>query len=190
MINTTMISPWAEYYRKIQAFFKYDCAVNVIYDEAAPEIKIYVNNNAPKADALTQLLPETKEFGNVTLRITIVPTNGDTGIDPNYRYGSGYRRRQYIISDSFSSENKSRSVRDLFFDALNGNDAFSFGNVIHLQTNDVIYFVFKNEVVQYYNDDLGDYFGQCSTLYQNLAADIFKPASNVHFCTDKPRYGE
>ena len=78
----------------------------------------------------------------------------------------------------------------MFITAFRGNPAYSFTDSVDLRTNRIIYIVFRNVVVQYYNDDLGDYYGQCSTLYQNIAADIFKPIDGVHYCTDKPYYRE
>lgn len=181
MANINMVSPWVEYYHQVQAFFKYDDEVNVMFDDEAPEVKIYVTNET-KADALTQLLPETKEYGNITLKVTVIPVN----VDDKRNYYNPYRGK--CGKHTYRTNAAPESSQELFFNAFRGNEAFAFGDVVHLQTNDIIYFVFKNEVVQYYNDDLGDYYGQCSTLFQNLAAEIFKPVDNVHFCTDKPRY--
>ena len=50
--------------------------------------------------------------------------------------------------------------------------------------NPITYVVFVNEVVQYFNDDLGDVYGQCSTLYQEIAKDVFGETEGVFFCTD------
>ena len=46
------------------------------------------------------------------------------------------------------------------------------------------YVVFKKEVVQYFNDSLGDIHGVCSTLMQDIAKDIFEDTEGVYFCTD------
>ena len=47
--------------------------------------------------------------------------------------------------------------------------------------------LFDKTVVQYPNDDIGDYYKECSTLYQDLAKDLIGEEEGVHFCTD--RYG-
>jgi len=49
--------------------------------------------------------------------------------------------------------------------------------------------VFKNCVVQFFNDNLNDAHGVISTLYQNIAAEIFEDANlpGVHYCTDVER---
>ena len=48
----------------------------------------------------------------------------------------------------------------------------------------ITYVVFVNEVVQYFNDNLYDINGVCSTLYQEIAKEVFKESNSVHFCTD------
>lgn len=175
MAKLQLVSPWVNYYHEMNAFFKKDRNVTVVYDEEETEIKLYVEG-AEKADALTKLIPASREFGNVTLKITIIPANCEPA-----NYETPYRRPRYSV------RTLANETAALFNIAFRDNPAFLFTERISLQTNDIIYVVFRNEVVQYYNDDLGDYHGQCSTLYQNIAADIFKPIEGVHYCTDKPR---
>lgn len=131
-----------------------------------PEVKLVFDNDAPsvklyvdsetKANALEALLPHEVTFGSVVMTITVIPANGVTKMS-------------------------------LLRDAFNGNPAFSFAETSYaMDTNPVHYFVFKNKVVQYHNDDLGDYFGNCSTLYQELAKELIGESEGVHFCTDLP----
>lgn len=173
MAKLKMISPWINYYHELQAFFKYDRGVTVVIeDEEDTEIKVYVDGEK-KAEALTQMLPETRKFGNVTLKITVIPSNNN---EPR----RGALGRKYAINSDMNP------IQQLLYNAFAGNGALTFMDSFQLQTNELIYVVFINEVVQYYNDDLGDYYGQCSTLFQNLAADIFEELPGVHYCTDKP----
>ena len=53
-----------------------------------------------------------------------------------------------------------------------------------IMTNKMTFVIFKKEVVQYFTDDIGDYHGICSTLYQDLAKEIFGSIDGVFFCTD------
>ena len=46
------------------------------------------------------------------------------------------------------------------------------------------YVIFANKVVQYFNDSLSDAHGVCSTLYQDIARDVFGDDCGVYFCTD------
>ena len=68
----------------------------------------------------------------------------------------------------------------LFFD----NEALIDIAVVHgIFASDLVYVIFKKEVVQYFNDNLGDYNGICSTLYQELAKNVLKPQPGIFFCT-------
>ena len=152
-------SPWMTFYHKLEAFFQKDPGVRLEFiDGEDREIKIYVEGSA-KAEALTELLPMEKVFGNVVVKITVIPANV----------------KQSKIS--------------LFRAALEGNDALSYIETITPQfsTNSFNYVVFNKEVVQYFNDNLGDINGVNSTLYQDLAKEIFgdeQDLGNVYFCTD------
>lgn len=113
-------------------------------------------DNPTKAAALEELLPNTVEFGNVVLSIVVVPAN------PDY------------------------TKVDLFRMAFSGNPAFCF-----LETIDdpralpVSYCVFENEVVQYPADDISSYWGIQSTLYEDIAREIFEGRHDgIFFCTD------
>ena len=153
-----LTTPWVRFYRELDAMFKYDQEVNVVYDATDVDIKIYVNN-AKKADALSQLIPVTKEFGNVTVNITVIPANG--------------------LGD-IKSEN-------LFADAFENNPALSYIRTFEgMFSFNATYVVFKNEVVQYFTDDLSDINGLESTLFEDIADDVFDTPEGVFFCTDIP----
>lgn len=150
--------PWITYVSELEQLFKLDDEVHVVYDNDEHNVKLYVEN-AEKATALMNLIPEKKEFGNVTLTIEVVPTNG---------------------CERFNVDNEYEA-------ALNGNGAFSFIKVVRgIFTNNITYVVFKNRVVQYFDDNLGDIYGQRSTLYQEIAKHIFGEKDGVFFCTDVP----
>lgn len=145
-------APWVKFYREIEALFAQDDEVKVTYDEEANEVKLYVDN-ARKADALTQLLPSEKAFGNVTVKVTVVPSN------------------------------KVMTKADLIDEAFVGNPALNF--VWHADTimGSYDYAVFAAKVVQFFNDDLSDINGNETTLYEDIARDVFGE-SDVFFCTE------
>ena len=69
------------------------------------------------------------------------------------------------------------------------NPVFSFVHKVEgIYGFNAIYVVFKNKVVQYFNDNLNDIYGNTSTLYEDIARDIFEnniPVNNnVFYCTD------
>lgn len=161
MYKLDLSSPWATYYKQIKALFGDDEDINIMFVKASSEIRLYVNN-ADKADAISQLLPEKKTFpGNIIINIKVVPANP-----------SGLKH----------------SAEDLFTRAFTGNSALSYVHVSDYGLGLVItYVVFKNKVVQFFNDNLADIRGLKSTLYEDIARDVFTEGDDwVCFCTDIP----
>lgn len=151
-------SPWVSFYHEIDALFKEDPQIKVVFDDDKNEVKLFVDNQE-KAEALKELLPVEKNFSGVILKITIIPAN-----------------------KSVTSKVK------LYNAAFDGNPALSYIKTVRgLFTNDLNYVVFKNKVVQYFNDDLGDVNGLKSTLYQDIAKDVFEETDGIFFCTDLPK---
>lgn len=159
MAKLNLSPPWEIYYKKLSVFFAKDPEVSIVYDDIEQEIKIYVENSE-KAVALMKVLPHEKEFGNVKVNITIVPAN------------------------MIKMTNDHNITEDDLIDIFQGNKAVeNIKCVSGIISNPLFYIIFKKEIVQYYTDDLGDYNGICSTLYQYLAKDIFKEVSNIFYCT-------
>lgn len=146
--------PWITYYNEINELFCKDPDINVVYDEDKNEIKLYVEKER-KATSLELKLPSVKKFGNVELKITVVPGNN--------------REQSSVEKTPF----------EIIFE---GNPAVSY---IERTTGifQALYIVFENEVVQYFDDNIGDINGLQSTLYQDIARRIF-PDADAYFCTD------
>ena len=157
MAKLNMSAPWYVYYNELCALFKEDSEVHIVYDEMDQIINIYVENQA-KADAMDEVLPKVIPFGSVDLEINVVPAN-----KLNTRKSKG---------DTF---------KDLFYENPICNDVITVEGVF---TNPLTYVIFRKEVVQYYNDDLGDAHGVCSTLYQDIAKRVLKDQDSIYFCTD------
>ena len=155
MPKLNLSSPWVIFYRKVDALFKKDPDVRVIYDEENRNLNLYVKSPV-KAAVLTANLPVSKKFGRVELHINVIPANGVEVIDDT-DFGS-------------------------LFD---GNDALSFARVVpDIVGTPIQYVVFKKEVVQFYTDDLCDYYGIRSTLYEDIAREVFENLNGIFFCTD------
>jgi hypothetical protein len=67
-------APWHIYYKELCALFDEDREVRIVYDTDGQIIDIYVDNQV-KADAMTELLPNVKDFGSVHLEINVIPAN-------------------------------------------------------------------------------------------------------------------
>lgn len=161
MARIKMSAPWDIFYHEINELFREDNEIKVVYNEETKEIKLYVETK-DKATALNDLLPTHKTYGNVEQLITVVPANG-------YSLGA------------------LKGVKEKIVTAFTGNPIISrIETVGCVFTNPITYVAFRNQVVQYYNDDIGDINGQCSTLYQEIAKNVFGSLDGIHFCTDKP----
>ena len=160
MEKLNLSSPWNTFVHELEALFGEDDDIQVIYDDEEKIVKLYVNNSR-KADALTQLLPVEKKFGNVALKISVIPAN---------------------------VQNEDRL--SLLAKAFEGNPV-----VADIQTVDTLigtfnFVIFKKEVVQFFNDQLDDIHGNKSTLYQEIAKDVFEDMLDVHFCTESEAIDE
>lgn len=151
-------APWVTYYREVDALFKKDEEVFVVLDEENVELRIYVNNQS-KASAIQYLMPTEKEFGNVILKIEVIPANG---------------MKMRNVDEA--------SILDIVCDAFRENDAVYMVTGVRSMF-DLIYVIFRKEVVQYFDDNLGDINGNCSTLYEVIARDVFRDVG-VKYCTD------
>lgn len=154
--NVKMISPWVNYYKAIKALFMEDPDVNVKYDEDDNIIKVYVER-IDKWEALDELLPREKTFGNVSVTIQVIPAN--------------------VLG---------KSKVDLFAKAFEGNKAVADIATVNRFGNDLNFIIFKNKVVQYPNDDIGDFYGLRSTIFEDLAREVFggTDTQNVFFSTE------
>ena len=96
-----------------------------------------------------------KEFGNVVLHIEVIPAN----VQPKTKF-------------------------EIFSTAFKGNPAVSSIEKVAAYGQNLGFVIFEPRVVQYPTDDIGDYFGIESTLYEDIARDIFDDTENVFFSTD------
>lgn len=150
-----LAAPWTIFVRKFEALFGQDPEIHIDFDSAELEINMQVDNPT-KAAALDEILPDAIEFGNVVLYINVIPAN------------------------------VSYTKADLFRIAFTGNPVFCSVE----GTDDSAFFganycIFKNEVVQYPADDLSSYYGVQSTLYEDIADEVFDDMHDgIYFCTE------
>lgn len=158
MAIVKLTAPWQTYYKELSLLFGHDDEVRIIYDTDDQIINIYVDD-VVKAEAMAAVLPAVKQFGSVELEINIVSSN---------------RRTMFKASKGTG-----------FVDLFRCNPIVKDVIVIdEITSNPITYVIFKKEVVQYFNDDLGDAHGVCSTLYQDIAKRVFNKIEGVFFCTD------
>ena len=164
MAKMTLSPPWCIFYREVQALFANDPEVHVVYDEEAEVIKVYVDE-PKKADILSKLLPTRKMFGRVGVDVQVIPADGK----------------------KLSTDLPEAVDASMFETAFAKNPAFSYAKTFpNLFGHVVTYVVFQPDVVQFYVDDISDIYGLRSTLYADIAKDVFEGVP-ANFCTDLVR---
>ena len=143
--NLTLASPWAIYASEVDALFELDDEVTVEYDNVAPRLVVRVAN-AVKADALAQLLPTERTFGNVTLGVSVVPDNDSATDEQLWRW------------------------------AFDGNPAFAGVATDAMPDGSPVTFaMFEPECVQYMADDTTNPYGLRTRTYEQVARDVLEP---------------
>lgn len=171
MKRVELSPPWIRYYRELNALFEKDKEVRVAYypkdsklcyhpgnEDKFKEDRIeIVSMNYEKAEALKQLIPSEKKFGNVSIKIDI-------------KYAETIKTSEELIKQAFKD-----------------NPAFKYTFCFDTGTNFITYVVFNKEVVQYWNDDMSDPHGVTSTLYADIAKRTLKKDEGYIFSTDSEK---
>jgi len=164
MAKVKLSAPWDEYYEQVMALFGGDPEVHIIFDEEEKDLKLYVETTT-KAEALQHLFPAEKEWGGVKMTITIIPPNYDKSAFKVVKNGD--MSSTEIINYAF--------VKNPHFKEVIHVDLPFWGGFV--------YVMFKNEVLQYYADNIGDPNGVKSVLAQDIAKEIFEAIDGVYYCT-------
>ena len=159
MAKLKLSPPWSIFYDEIRAMFAKDPEVKVVMDEDHYTVYVFVDN-AKKSAALARILEQEKKFGRITLKV-VVPPPDNTSVP--FKDGVELYRAAFENNPRLSYVQPKTSIFDTSF-----------------------YVVFKNEVIQYFIDDISDINGLCSTLAENIARDIFV-GDLPNFCTDLPK---
>lgn len=150
-------APWVTFVRQVKALFGRDPQIKINYAEDAMCLDLLVDDE-PKREALKQLLPDHKDFGNVSLKIRVLSSTE-----------MGYSSPEAILRTAFKGN-------PVFFDADTVEpDAYE----------SFTYISFANETVQLWNDNLSDPHGLTTTLYQDIAKEVLDLPSNVYCCTQE-----
>ena len=166
-VRLKLSPPWITYIHKLQALFDGDpqIAFNVKLDPGKEPLVILSCLNGNKVAALEEILPSEVVFGNIPL---------------------------HIVIDGTPSNRVFTNKKELFETAFDKNPAFAYAVSPVDEGYDwytMTYIVFKNCVVQFFNDNLNDCHGIVSTLYQDIAEDVLakEATQGVYFNTDVER---
>lgn len=148
--------PWVTHIHYIEHIFGGDPDVTVTSDEERREVKLLVNGQ-DKAGAIERLIKTNVQFGNEELKVTVVPSNDDSLASTVRKAFAGNGAVARIIDGSESPVP--------FYD-------------------DRVFVLFKPEVVQFFNDNLTDFYGNENTLHYLVAREVFDAGPSVAFGTD------
>lgn len=148
MCEATLKSPWVRYVGRVEALFSGDPEVRVSYDEEANVLKLMVDGE-DKAEAIQELLPTTKVFGNVQLAIEVIPSNGEWTEEETFRK------------------------------AFAGNVAFVDVAEGYGPAQDISYALFMPEVVQLEEDNVSQFDGVTTITFADLARSVLEDTNTL-----------
>ena len=163
-LNLRLSPPWYSYQRQVFALFGADPQVKmrdlIQVDEANYVLGMLVCSNV-KARAIRALLPRTVEISNVTVTTRVFFPIEQCEVEPSTQ-----------VCDA-----------QLLEDAFTGNPIFHRIDAHSLEGGPQIgYCIFKKQVLQFWDDDLSNYYGVHTTLAEAIARDVLKETT-VQFCT-------
>lgn len=159
--NERLSPPWYIYYQKLCSLFKEDGQVTIGELEKKPDdlyiAEITVSDKEKQA-ALQQIIVQDIEIGRTKVKFTftdpldVSQADGDVPLET-------------------------------FIAAFQGNPILVKTATVHPPTGATVhYVVFKKEVIQFFADDITDYYGNYNGLAANIAKEVFVPTT-VNFGT-------
>ena len=150
-------APWYTVHRKLRKLFKNDPEVKVsTIDDTSKEIDgeytVYIScNNYEKLSAIEKLIKTEYDFGGVRMNI------------------------------KFTCENKQEDLEEMLKTAFAGNSAVTSIVSVPDFLDEYYYVIFEDKVIQFYNDEMWDCYGNWNGLYTDIARDLFKDNPNIKF---------
>lgn len=162
--NVKLSPPWTTIYNKLRAFFAKDPDIKVHSVKLTKTGDRYIVVESPfceKIDALVRLMKDEYKFGNVTLKIYFSVSNGFKATETDGLYGQAI--------DGLASNAAIVDIKKV-------------ENFVH---DEFVVIEFAKEIVQFYNDDLGDYYGNWNGTYVDIAKELFKENPRLMFTITK-----
>ena len=156
--------PWWTLYKEITSTVGFDRAVvEVTMDDSQNPMPLTIRTSTTdKAWSLATIMKRQHTFGNIVVNINIVDYDGNPAIPYN----------------PFTLE----ALEDILNRALSTNRWFTFTDIKELDFWGSItyglYIVFEKEVIQFNNDDIGDYYLNYNEVVENVFRKLLKPEVN------------
>lgn len=154
-MDLKLSTPWDIQVAKIRKLFEGDPDVGIAYDRDMITLRLFVDGEM-KADAIEKILPSRYEFGNVVLKVLVLPGNEKDDFDV------------------------------LIENAMVGNPHFSGVERVRPEgsVQTFRYAMFKPEIAQMWIDNLGDPHGNITMTYEQLAREVLGEKDGILYSTE------
>lgn len=157
--------PWWTLYKKLSAFFAEDSLVKIqpVLDDNNANKTIYIDTpDSEKAIALANILKPVYNMGCITIKIIVRVTNGKNKTIVNKERNDSFYNNYLKALSTTPAVTDIKLVEDMFGTKY---------TVVE----------FKKKVVQFFNDDLTDFYGNWNGLYTDIANDIFSYNATIKY---------
>lgn len=156
-------APWVLLYKKIRAMFDQDTELEITELQQLIGTANYAfsigSRNTAKLKAIEKILKSEYVIGNIKLFINFeYQENGDSNVITDIDIQTAFAGNP-ILSDVKKTDDI--VIRD-----------------------GMVFVLFEPEVVQFFNDDLSDYYGNYNGLAADIAKEIFVEQTNIKYGTD------
>ena len=163
--NLTLQSPWVTYFKMVYNLLTVDPEIKMpksITEGEGGKCSFWIESpNATKIIALSKILKNEIQMGNITVTISFRCTN-----------------------DVEVGENAVVTGND-YTDAFTGNPLFSkVVTEIFPGGAKVYYAVFKREIITFFNDNMTDYHANSHFIVADIVKEIANEDSAVNVCTE------
>lgn len=164
--NLKLSAPWVTYFKMVYNLLSVDPEIKMpktITEGEGGKCSFWIESpNATKIIALSKVLKNEIQMGNITITISFRCINDDFCVD--------------LQNDVTGAD---------YTDAFSGNPLFSkVVSEIFPGGAKVYYAVFKREIISFFNDDMTDYHANAHFIVADLVKQVSNESTTVNVCTE------
>ena len=163
IIKLELQSPWQTYYNKVRALLGNDTDLTISAMEKSGEYEYFFrvdSTNTEKINSLNTVFKTVIPMGNITLKI-----------------GFG------VVDINDVAENDIKPTAEDFKIAFTDNPLVEDYHDIEAFGGHHVYIEFKKKVIQFYNDDITDFYGNFNGLAEDIAREVTNNVAGIFYCT-------
>lgn len=162
IIKLELQSPWQTYYNKVRSLLGNDTDLTIGALEKGENREYFFrvdSTNTEKIEALSKVFKTVIPMGNITLKIYFGVIDSDA-IDSNIKPSAEDFKIAFTDNPLVEDYHE--------FDAFGGH---------------YVYIEFKKKVIQFYNDDITDFYGNFNGLAEDIAREVTNNVAGIFYCT-------